>query len=174
MTPEGLRKSRCYRSRKTVSERSVLRRPRDRLIPLKLRGRINRYKPYHGHRGGCSLCLQRAVDMRLTEMFARAPRPWGVVLCLAVGCSHRTCFSSQQLAERIVPPPDVVQASAKPEIVPQQSVPSGNEQKTTGEPPPAADSGSQPLASDGVPSRPLTLADAIAMAFRLQPPLSAS
>ena len=50
----------------------------------------------------------------------------------------------------------------------------GEAEKTAGPGPTGPDAAPQPLARDGVPCQPLTLPDAIALAFRLQPRLRAS
>jgi hypothetical protein len=93
MTPKSFRESRPQRIRRAVSGRRGLPKAHGRLIRFKLRGRVNRYKPYDAQCAECSLCLKRAVDMvspaRFTGMLGKAPKSWGVVLCLTVGCSQR-------------------------------------------------------------------------------------
>jgi outer membrane protein TolC len=95
--------------------------------------------------------LSRAALLRA---LAGARRPlWGALLTLAAGCSHGGHFPSQALAERIVPPDAQAQAApadAAPVIAP------------------------VPAPPDGVPCEPLSLPDAVDLAFRLQPRLRAS
>jgi outer membrane protein len=103
------------------------------------------------------------LSARRSGILRAAWKPGSMLLCLAVGCSHRTCFSSQELAGRVLPPPEVVQASVQPET-PAAAERSSNEETPTGQAP----------AAEGVAGTTLTLPDAIAMAFRLQPRLRAS
>src|SRR5262249_45311003 len=105
---------------------------------------------------------------------------WTALLCLAVGCSHPGSLSPQELAERILPPPDVP-APGPPEApvpTPQTGTGEGNNsgdvEGTAGQTPPGPNASSQPVTLDRVPCGPLTLPDAIALAFRLQPQLRAS
>jgi outer membrane protein TolC len=104
---------------------------------------------------------------------------WGAVVVLVVGCSHRGSLSPQAQADRVLPPPDAVAAPAA--TLPAEPLPdaaggthpaSGPE--TTGPTPPAPAPAPQPIAVDRVPCQPLTLPDAIALAFQFQPRLRAS
>src|SRR5262249_35149602 len=67
---------------------------------------------------GCSLS-EVAVDMLaragLVRVFATARRPWwGILFCLAAGCSHGGSLPAQVLAERILPPPETPAAAVLP------------------------------------------------------------
>jgi outer membrane protein TolC len=120
------------------------------------------------------------------EEFARmlaVRRPlWGVLLSLAAGCSHHAPLLPQVLAERILPPPDAPAAPAPPEAAAprpdkaaaEEGRKSEEQEKKSGPTPPGPDSPAQTLAIDGVPCGPLTLPDAVALAFQLQPRLRAS
>jgi outer membrane protein TolC len=90
-------------------------------------------------------------------------KPLSVLLCLAVGCSHRAYFSSQEMAGRILPPPEVAHASLQSDTPQQRDARPADPDKPI----------RQPAPSNGV-STTLTLADAVAEAFRLQPRLRAS
>jgi outer membrane protein TolC len=113
-------------------------------------------------------------------MLAAARRPlWGTLLGLAVGCSHRESLAPEGLAQRILPPPDAL-AEAAPDAPARapKAVAEGNRpeeaDKTEGQGTPNPDASPQAVARDGVLCQPLTLPDAVALAFRLQPRLRAS
>jgi hypothetical protein len=117
-------------------------------------------------------------------MLAPARRPlWGVLLSLAAGCSHGASLAPEVLAERILPPPDLpdVPASAAPETAmppPKAATAEGRKleevDKKAGQTPPSPDASPRPVPLDHGPCAPLTLPDAIALAFQLQPRLRAS
>jgi outer membrane protein TolC len=98
------------------------------------------------------------------------------LLGLAVGCSHRGSLVPEGLAQRILPPPDA-SAQAAPDVLlrapeaPREESKPGEAKKAAE---PAADAAPQTLVQDGVPCQPLALADALALAFQLQPRLRAS
>jgi outer membrane protein TolC len=124
-----------------------------------------------------------------------ARRPWWiVVLCLAVGCSHHGAVSGDLLVNRILPPETSGTAAPHPEL-PAPAAAALGTPRTTEEPReagaaevPKADAGDtsavplpldgQPqtssVSADGLPCQPLTLPDAIALAFQLQPKLRAA
>jgi len=124
------------------------------------------------------------------EMLARAPLVrtlvasrwslWTALLSLAAGCSHPNSVCPNGLAERILPPQDVPAATAtEPSVPPPQTATaaghnSSEEERAAAQTPPGQNSPSQQIALDGVPSQPLTLPDALALAFRLQPRLRAT
>src|SRR3954451_5799913 len=138
----------------------------------------------------------------LGRMLAPARRPlWGVLLSLAAGCCHGGPLDPEGLAERILPPPGVPAPAAPEAPAPEAKAAAGEkgkagegerkpepaptaaagEKRTTGEgerkagpTPPGADAPPQLLAFDGAPCKPLTLADAVTLAFALQPRLKAS
>jgi outer membrane protein TolC len=104
---------------------------------------------------------------------------WCALLLLAAGCTHHASLSSPALAERILPPPDVPAPSASEEILPPPRIDtekehkSGELEETSERAPPSRDA-RWAVDRDRVSSQPLTLPDAIALAFRLQPRLRAS
>jgi outer membrane protein TolC len=91
---------------------------------------------------------------------------------MALGCSHADYLSPQVLAERILPPPGVPEPP-QPAAAPLPE-PAEKAERTPEPTPPGPAAPTQPVALDGVPCAPLTLADAVALAFRLQPRLRAS
>jgi outer membrane protein TolC len=101
------------------------------------------------------------------------------LLAVAVGCSHRDSLAPEVLAQRILPPPDA-SAQAAPDVPPrapeasEEGTRPGEVEKAAEATAPAADAPPQPLAQDGVPCQPLTLPDAVNLAFRLQPRLRAT
>jgi outer membrane protein len=113
----------------------------------------------------------RAVLGRILDA-ARRPL-WGALLALAIGCSQRESLAPEGLAQRILPPPDAPPQAA-PEAAAGEANKSGDTEKPAGPGAPGPDAAPQTIARDGVPSQPLTLAYAIALAFRLQPRLRAS
>src|SRR5262249_45698632 len=128
----------------------------------------------------------------IVRVLAAARRPWwGLLLLLAAGWSHGDALPPQGLAERILPPPEVQAASAAAGLPPYRSptpVSQGAVRlgPATAVPPGAAESGlktgegekpsgpTQAGPEAPAPCAPLTLPDAIALAFRLQPRLRAS
>jgi outer membrane protein len=115
----------------------------------------------------------------LVRMLAGARRPlWGALLALATGCSHREALAPEVLAQRILPPPDAAaqvapEAAARAPEAPMEAKKPGDKEKTAEQGAPGADAAPL-LARDGVPCQPLTLSDAIALAFQLQPRLRVS
>jgi outer membrane protein len=104
---------------------------------------------------------------------------WIALCCLAAGCSHPG-LASDGLAERIAPPADV-RAGATPDKPEQKADPaigeehkSGEMQKEAAQNPPASDTPTPRVVPDGMSGQPLTLPDAIDLAFRFQPRLRAS
>jgi outer membrane protein len=128
----------------------------------------------------------------IVRVLAAARRPWwGLLLSLAAGCAHGDPLPAQALAERILPPPEVQAAPAAAVLPPDDSptpLPQGAVRlgPATAVPPGAAESGhktgevekaaghTQAGPEAPAPCAPLTLPDAIALAFRLQPRLRAS
>jgi outer membrane protein len=133
----------------------------------------------------------------LIRVFAAARRPWwAFLLSLTAGCSHGGSLPAQALAERILPPPEASAAAVPPpdaapaplpkggaRLGPATAVPSGADgtgqqsgegERTAGHMPAGPEAPAQSVAECPVPSAPLTLPDAIAVAFRLQPRLRAS
>jgi len=121
------------------------------------------------------------------QLPAAVRRPlWGVLLCLAAGCSHRSALSSRLLAERILPPPDLPSPLAPISSAPQESLPPPKKMETgDGHKPgemekaarqiPSGPTNSAPATpSDPVPCQTLTLPDAVDLAYQLQPRLRAS
>jgi outer membrane protein TolC len=113
-------------------------------------------------------------------MLAAAQPPfWGVLLSLAAGCSHTGPLSSEVLAERILPPSDAPTPAIPPLTVPGEPDKPEKEEKNKPEKeekkpapsPPGAYSHLPPPAHEGAPCAPLSLPDAIALAFRQQPRL---
>jgi outer membrane protein TolC len=102
---------------------------------------------------------------------------WTTLLCLAAGCSHSGSLSPQGLAERILPPPEVLAPDPHEAVVSTRQTASGegnksgNVEGTAGQTPPGPNAPSKPVALDRVPCESLTLPDAIALAFRQQPRL---
>jgi outer membrane protein TolC len=91
-----------------------------------------------------------------------------VLLALAAGCSHHASYSQVDLSQRILPaapPTPVLPAAPAPE--------GGTESLPTPAPTPVGID-TVPGAADEAPCRPLTLADAVALAFQYQPRLRAS
>jgi outer membrane protein TolC len=122
--------------------------------------------------------LARALLVRM--LVASRWSLWTTLLSLAAGCSHPRSLCPEGLAERLLPPPDVP-AAAAPELAvsPGQTATgdgnnSGNGEGTAGQTPPGPNAPSQPVTIDRAPCEPLTLPDALALAFRLQPRLRAS
>lgn len=135
-------------------------------------------------------------------MWSAAQRPlWGVLLFLAAGCTHHAYFSSP--AERILPPPGVPAPAASaegsplspktaaekepkegesgseetlppPRTTPEKEHKAGEGEKTPEQVLPRPDAPLRTMARDGVACQPLTLPDAIALAFQLQPRLKAA
>jgi outer membrane protein TolC len=112
--------------------------------------------------------LRRRTDL--------AMRPaWAALLCLTVGCSHHAFVPS--LGERVLAPANVadVPAPDAPEPAATPNAPPGEEHKSAKPGDKAAPARPGPaLVVDDGPCPPFTLADAIALAFRLQPRLRAS
>jgi outer membrane protein TolC len=113
-------------------------------------------------------------------LFASRRLLWTALLGIAAGCSHPGSLYPDGLAERVLPPRDVP-AAADPDPavkMPQTATASGHNsadaEGAAAETPPGPNSCSQRIAIDGVPCQPLTLPDAVALAFRLQPRLRAS
>jgi outer membrane protein TolC len=89
-----------------------------------------------------------------------------VLLALVAGCSHHASYSQVDLAQRILP------AAADAPVHAAAPAAEGN----AAEPPPSSaptppGTDTVPGAADEAPCRPLTLADAIALAFQYQPRL---
>lgn len=103
---------------------------------------------------------------------------WGVLLCLAAGCSHRSTLSSRLLAERILPPPDIPSTSAPASSVPEETLPPPKKIETEeghkAEEKEKAPGQTQPSPNNSATCQTLTLPDAIDLAFQLQPRLRAS
>jgi outer membrane protein TolC len=101
-------------------------------------------------------------------------------LTLATGCSHYGALSPQAQAGRVLPPPEV--AAVATTLQPAESLPEANgagqfavDRELAAEPTTLAPvTILRPVAVDRVPCQALTLADAIALAFQLQPRLRAS
>jgi outer membrane protein TolC len=103
----------------------------------------------------------------------------GALLCVTVGCSHGGSLSPQVLADRILPPPDIVApvAAEAAETLPDAAdagQPARGAEKTPEHTVLRPNAPQQPIAVDRVPCQALTLPDAIALAFQLQPRLRAS
>jgi outer membrane protein len=105
---------------------------------------------------------------------------WCGLLTALVGCSHSGSTYPQILADRILAPPDVAASVAGEESLPQpkaaepEARKSDDAGKTTEQMPRGPDAPADPACRDGAPNKQLTLPDAIAVAFRLQPRLRAS
>jgi outer membrane protein TolC len=102
----------------------------------------------------------------------------GLVLALAAGCAHQG-VAPQVSASRILPPPELVTTAATLPVEPLPDAsggvhPAPDAEKTSPAARDAADGPARPIAVDNVPCATLTLPDAIALAFRLQPRLRAS
>jgi outer membrane protein TolC len=133
----------------------------------------------------------------IVRVLAAARRPWwALLLSLAVGCTHGDPLPPQVLAERILLPPEVQAASAA-SVLPPEAAPvplpqgavrlgpataalpepadngqkTGEVEKTAGCTHPGPEALPQAVAECPVPGAPLTLPDAIALAFRFQPKL---
>src|SRR6185437_14066607 len=113
------------------------------------------------------------------QLPAAVRRPlWGVLLCLAAGCSHRSALSSRLLAERILPPPNLPSPLAPISSAPQESLPPPKKMETgDGHKPgemekaarqiPSGPTNSAPATpSDPVPCQTLTLPDAVDLAYQ--------
>jgi outer membrane protein TolC len=132
---------------------------------------------------------------------AARPQLCCILLSLTAGCTHHAYFSSP--AERILPPPGGPAQTASAEDLPpspktaaekkhkegesgsEETLPSprttdekehksGEAEKTPEQAPSRPDAPIQIMASNGVACQPLTLPDAIALAFQLQPRLKAA
>jgi outer membrane protein len=106
-------------------------------------------------------------------------RCMGALLVLALGCSHREALAPDDLAQRILPPPEApVQARPDPPARVPEASPDGSSSAMVDKAPSpevgSAESATQTVARDGMPCQPLSLPDAVALAFRLQPRLRAS
>jgi outer membrane protein TolC len=119
----------------------------------------------------------------LVRTLARQRYPcWCVLLTALVGCSHSGSAYPQVLADRILAPPGVAAASAsgeeglpKPKAVDDERHRSDEAARTATQTPGGPDAPpTEPTSSNRAPCQPLTLPDAIAAAFRLQPRLRAS
>ncbi len=104
---------------------------------------------------------------------------WGAMLCLLAGCPHSEYVASPGPVERILPPPAVVSsAGLEATASAPDSSGEGNKpveaDKAPGQASTPPDAAAQPVAFDGAALQPLTLPDAIALAFQLQPRLRAS
>jgi outer membrane protein TolC len=105
---------------------------------------------------------------------------WAALLGLVAGCSHHSSVCSDGLVERVLPPPDAPADAAPEPAGPTTQTDtaavhdSADRERAAGKTPPTPNSPSQQVAVDHVPCRPLTLSDAVALAFRLQPRLRAS
>jgi outer membrane protein TolC len=103
---------------------------------------------------------------------------WGALIGLAMGCSHRQTVAPEVMAPRILPPPDVATQDVPDALLRAPAATEGNRteeaNKTAGQGATDPAASAQIVARDGVPCQPLTLPDAIALAFRLQPRLTAS
>jgi outer membrane protein TolC len=145
--------------------------------------RFNRYNPQVAHSPAVTLpFLREAGDLfsrggRLTVL-GKLQRPaLGLALTLAAGCSHPGGPAPQAPAERILPPPGTVAAPGPAESLPDPGGhwrPAPETPAPTGQMPPSPGTVSQPVVVDRVPCQPLTLPDAIALAFEFQPRLRAS
>jgi outer membrane protein TolC len=101
------------------------------------------------------------------------------LLVLTLGCSHREVLAPNDLAQRILPPPEAaVRARPEPPVRAPEASPDGNTPPTVEKPPPPGvagpDSFAATVARDGMPCQPLALPDAVSLAFQLQPRLRAS
>jgi outer membrane protein len=125
--------------------------------------------------------------VRFIQILANLRRPfWGVLLCLAAGCSHRSALSSRLLAERILPPPDIFSTSAPAPSASAETLPppkkieteegqkAGEREKVPGQTSPDPNTPAPAAPRDPAPCQTLTLPDAIDLAFQLQPRLRAS
>lgn len=106
------------------------------------------------------------------------------LVCLTIGCNHGTAVSSRALAKRVLPPP--VRPAAPTAIQPIKTVSAQTMKLAPGQP----SRGVAPIKAEEIPSppaatapqtldhrlsgKPLTLDDAIALAFRVQPRLRAT
>jgi outer membrane protein TolC len=101
------------------------------------------------------------------------------LLVLALGCSHREALLPDDLAQRVLPPPEaLVQARPDPSVRAPEALPDGKSPATVEKPSPpevaGPDSSSATVAREGIPCQPLALPDAVSLAFQLQPRLRAS
>jgi outer membrane protein TolC len=119
---------------------------------------------------------------RLVPSFVGHRRRWAcVALALVSGCSHAGFNYSQVLADRIMAPPDVAAAAAtseeglpKPKAVDDERPKSDEPARTERRMPEGRKAPTEPAITNSTVCQPLTLPDAIAAAFRLQPRLRAS
>jgi hypothetical protein len=158
---------------------------RDRHGSFQLHSRLNRYNPQDAQFPRGTLPFPKeALDVlsraRLLPVLGAARRPaLGLVLSLAAGCAHHGAAAPQVSVARILPPPELVTTAATVPVEPLPDSASGVNPKPDAEKAsPAsravADGHARPIAVDNVPCQALTLPDAIALAFRLQPRLRAS
>ena len=101
------------------------------------------------------------------------------LLAIVVGCSHNGSNYPQLLADRILAPPDAVSATSeeglpKPKAVEDEATEPDETRRTAVPMPRGPDAPTSQALSDSTPGKALTLPDAIALAFRLQPRLRAS
>jgi outer membrane protein TolC len=125
--------------------------------------------------GAVAMLLRAGLRRRLP---AARRLLWGGLIGLAVGCAHRQAGAPEVLALRILPPTDAAAQAVPDEFLRE---PAATERKRAEEAKkperegaPNLAASTQALARDGVPCQPLTLPDAVALAFRLQPRLRAS
>ena len=103
---------------------------------------------------------------------------WGTLLALAAGCSHHESVVPEGLAGRILPPPDAPvttgsEAAARTTQTSGEADKPAEADKPEGQSKPGPNAPA-PSAAPEVSCKPLTLTDAIGLAFRLQPRLRAS
>ena len=122
-----------------------------------------------------SACLSRANRLR------RAPRSLShaaalgclVALAAAGGCVYDRVVSNDGLAEHVLPPPGVAAAPAREAAGPPEMTPSRLPEAAKANPPAPTGDATPPatLTADGAACQPMSLSEAIATAFRLQPRL---
>ena len=98
-----------------------------------------------------------------------------VALAAAVGCSHDRTVYPDGLADHVLPPPNLAAPPPKPETPPSPRPDAAEKSESAhagdAKQPGDAKGQEQPVAADGTACKPMSLSDAIALAFRLQPRL---